>query len=939
MARQGQSIFENRVEYPLPTRSGVRDYLFYLVGAGDGYGKGARYFFDKFYPRHTRHNAVSLEDLTTQLHAEVTERGVQQIREIVIVAHATSAGLMPPVVEGVTASQLAEFRHITALSLACLQRDLAAGKFASLRDRRKKVLAHLKEDSWVTIRACNFGKSNPGMYALYAFFGGRANVYAPMEYQFFGTHPVMDGMRLDTKLRVHEHLVKQRYLPKDTHAPHRRDAVVRAFVDPGQFSEPFVLATVGIETPDPAEAAPYVNLVDGLNARRATDPLRARFSEQGFVLTRYPKVQVIVKDAAWLIRDALAHEGSTFPVEYRLNEEVGHEGNRRIAKLTAEARLVKVHSASECFPLQLFFSEHENETWRGKLFTLAFHTEEADADPKHRQAFEAFQGLLSRGVFADTAGHDIRAEFKKEQDIDLTAQARIREVSRTGEAPRERITWAIDDVASYLVRLEHPDTANGIGAHTLTVYENRDRASVLRQQYELMARLGSDPDTPGTELPAYLDRFTIDELISLIDHLRRPFKPTHSFYIHHAQQALKRKKDFAQWFADHMPDPSRFVLPSDSPYTELSLAEHEDKRTVAYPFDFNGTWAEVKASAPTSTAFREDLYAEEDLAQKLKIPEEEIASRNAPPVLESDSPFTDIEELRGYDRPGKERLISTEKFVFDPPKEDDDIACEEFAQVIAKWKELQGLDAAEIERQLGLAKASDGRSYLEWVTYLWDLSFPVRAGLALNNMSLLKDGFLVNMVAKIPGVVTISAGGAVASSTVLALLRVWPTIGIPFRMWKEFLMEQQKTEMVWEMTGRITAIRQWLRQLELLTFSTVNDLPDRVTIDLDYQSAEPYFIGRYYQEQLDEYGRYHAFIYAPTRMKKGFDDGARMMHEAGNEILEKADEFIDRLVGELNLDSCRVKVLADADLLDHKKLKARIVRHMVRGLLDELPKV
>jgi hypothetical protein len=254
MANPGRVIFEKRVEYPLPKRSGVRDYLFYFVGPGDGYGKGARYFFDKFYPNHARHTASSLEDLTARLHADVTERGVQQIREVVIVAHGTRAGLLFPLVEGATETNLAEYEYVTALSLACLQKDLLAGKFAAFRDRRRAVLARLKDDSWVTVRACNFGKSNPGMYALYSFFGGRANVYAPMEYQFFGTHPIMDGMRLDTKLRVHEHLVKQHYLPNDVHTPERRDAVVRAFVDPGQFSEPFVVATVAVENPDPAES-------------------------------------------------------------------------------------------------------------------------------------------------------------------------------------------------------------------------------------------------------------------------------------------------------------------------------------------------------------------------------------------------------------------------------------------------------------------------------------------------------------------------------------------------------------------------------------------------------------------------------------------------------------------------------------------------------------
>jgi hypothetical protein len=63
------------------------------------------------------------------------------------------------------------------------------------------------------------------------------------------------------------------------------------------------------------------------------------------------------------------------------------------------------------------------------------------------------------------------------------------------------------------------------------------------------------------------------------------------------------------------------------------------------------------------------------------------------------------------------------------------------------------------------------------------------------------------------------------------------------------------------------------------------------------------------------------------------------MNEAGGELLDQADEFIDRLLAELNLDSCRTKVLVEADLLDLRKLKAQVVRQMVRGLLDELPKV
>ena len=89
------------------------------------------------------------------------------------------------------------------------------------------------------------------MYALYSFFGGRANVYAPMVYQVFAGPPITFGMRLDTRLRAHEHLVKQHFLPKDVHTPDRKDAIVQALVDPGEFSEPFAIASRPSTIPSP----------------------------------------------------------------------------------------------------------------------------------------------------------------------------------------------------------------------------------------------------------------------------------------------------------------------------------------------------------------------------------------------------------------------------------------------------------------------------------------------------------------------------------------------------------------------------------------------------------------------------------------------------------------------------------------------------------------
>ena len=131
-------------------------------------------------------------------------------------------------VNGVTDTNQKEFKYLTSLSLAQLQKDFRDGKLAAFANQRKQVLARLSAESWVTVRACKFGKSRDGMYALYSFFGGKHNVYAPMEYLFFGSHPILEGMRFETKLKAHEHLVRQRFLPHDAHTLERREAVVRA---------------------------------------------------------------------------------------------------------------------------------------------------------------------------------------------------------------------------------------------------------------------------------------------------------------------------------------------------------------------------------------------------------------------------------------------------------------------------------------------------------------------------------------------------------------------------------------------------------------------------------------------------------------------------------------------------------------------------------------
>ena len=63
-------------------------------------------------------------------------------------------------------------------------------------------------------------------------------------------------MRLETPLEVHEHLVRQHFLPKDVHTLERKNAYVTAMVDKGKFSEPFEIARMRVEVRPPIRSPP-----------------------------------------------------------------------------------------------------------------------------------------------------------------------------------------------------------------------------------------------------------------------------------------------------------------------------------------------------------------------------------------------------------------------------------------------------------------------------------------------------------------------------------------------------------------------------------------------------------------------------------------------------------------------------------------------------------
>src|SRR5687768_16498982 len=178
MSTRAKDLFEARTEYRLPKKAKTKDYIFYFVPASDPYGGSARKFLSKFYASHVDKSVSSIEEMIGYLDDQVAA-GVEHIREVVIVAHANPRGMVLKLVEDATPTKNPEYRYVTFESLAILQKDFAEGKFATFKKNRARVIEHMTDTSWVTIRGCRFGQGAEAMYALYAFFGGRANVYAP----------------------------------------------------------------------------------------------------------------------------------------------------------------------------------------------------------------------------------------------------------------------------------------------------------------------------------------------------------------------------------------------------------------------------------------------------------------------------------------------------------------------------------------------------------------------------------------------------------------------------------------------------------------------------------------------------------------------------------------------------------------------------------------
>jgi hypothetical protein len=937
----GKELFAQRLEYPLPKKAGTKDYVFYFIARGDPYRDSGEKFFARFYKQHIAKDVHSLEELIDVLAAEV-DRGTTHIREIVIFAHANALGLLMPVLKGVLDANLREYKYVTAFSLACLQRDIEAGKFASLKANRAKVLGKLRDASWVTVRACNFGRSEEGMYALYAFFGGKANVYCPIQFQYFGTTPITEGMKFENHLEVHEHLARQHFFPKDVHTLERKDAVVTAIVDKAKFSEPFEIARMRIEGAPPDEVAAYEPLVDQLNARTVGAPVRTAFDANGFTLPTKPAVDVLSSNTHWTITQRnFRHEDATITVLYDIYESIEFDKrNRRIAVLRAGASIEDKVSGRETVPIQLFFSGAQNDAFRGKVLLLAAYTDDP-LQPDDKARFDAVRTALEQGSLA--AGTiDIEAELENETKIDLAPGTKPVKVSSTGSVEAPRITWAVSDNQNrFRIQLEHPLTPDDQPAHTITVYADyADQRERIMEQYRAIAHNGTNPDCPGTELAASFDRLSLDDLLDVLEHLRSPYKPTHAYYIQHVQAALARKKEFRQWMIDHVPVPETLMT---DPRTGLSRSEDQDYTALSYSFEFSSVWAEVKSSNPPKTPIRNDLFAEEDLAKTFNIVEQAMTNRHEVPDLDPDSPATDVEELRALERVGFEPFSTADKDIVQhgPRVEPRPPTCAEFAVIIEQWKQVKDLEPEAMREALESVTTPDGRTYFE---VLSGLKTHVKAWLKILDVTLPKKFDFVVMSKK--DVVKLAFKRVpflVKLETLGTLLEIEFVFTIPFAMWMDFAEAQVEASRFMYLKGRMTAFRQWLRELGRLADKKGANFPPSIDIDLKdvFPSLEDYYVARYMDERSAEFlnpDPAEVILFA-TDFKEGFDDQALQMPFLGEYIMRETDEALAELMRQSDLDSCMVEVLRREGVVDLTLARAQIIEQFADEMLNRLPPI
>ena len=591
----------------------------------------------------------------------------------------------------------------------------------------------------------------------------------------------------------------------------------------------------------------------------------------------------------------------------------------------------------------------------GRLFEIArkLHSLELPDDDAFddeikigNSRFDAYLKLLEDNgtegsTLNDGSGADLITLFEEqkrvlpeEQVLPATATIKLRPA---GDHHADK-AWTVTGTP-YKIQLEKHAQSEWVEAQVLFVYLDLDDMALFNHQYEVVADVaGGHPDTPGVELQAYLDRLSRDDLVEMIAYLRDPYVPANAYYINQAQLAIWRETPRDQdWLTEQGHQASTAVLNRDTPLF-LNVYEEGDNEKASHPFVFNAWWYSARLYDQLKTPFQADLFAEESLAERFSIKPQDLCSQ---PEIEFviDSPSTDKHRVNptgpGLDKYSKtdKREVEVDKDVLEAAPVER-ITCPEFKAVIAKAKDLEGQTPQEVRDLLAKKTTVGGTSFLDVMDdlakkYKKLKTYAGLAGFKLPTLITSEKDLAKWAIKKI--IKKSAIRGLVVALEVVEFLEL--SILLPAELYNSFLEDQQAAVDHWVYIGKLTAVRQYLRELHYQ--ASKDAVSDPISIDLSTPSAvDPEALERYHLEAGPT-----AVVVFLEDLKKGYAEQKAKLGDLQDLLLDTVKQLTTDLFGELDLSPCKAQALIDAGFIDLKQTRARALEAMSQALLDELPKV
>jgi hypothetical protein len=954
-------LFARRTEYPLPKQPSTADFIYYY-GPNDDYSRHAQGFLDRVYPRHFKRRVGSLMEVIDHLHDRVTNGGVARIREIVLVGHANPHELVLPVIPNPPAG----YKSVNAASLHKLQAAFAAGGDPVLdrfNDRRRVVVSHLDRSSFVTLRVCRFGRSELGMFALYSFFGGHANVYAPKSYMFFANVPIGPNRRFRTVTEVAEHLASQRLVRSQPRSPNRQAALVTMLAEPGAASDTIVVAEADLAQQN-TEATQYLADVADLNKGVVPARLRSALEEQlGIILDAKPTVSLPVSNTSqvlngagrveirqWTIRERTSSEldvlepklgfkpSAILSLECTVSDARPNRAGAR-ASLEVVGRVVERDNARGARPargrsrvnFQLVVDEFDMDRFRGVLGELASHqvVNPAPDDVTAVSAIEEALGVLVNGddIEAATTFRKAVAErtFTEIPDGDLTVTAEA--ISPDLQAMGVRKAWTVEAVdETFGVEVVEHELDTGQRAMMVRLRKKFRAGEKARHEEQLVNdhSWGASPDVPGTELMSYLDGLSTDELMTLIDYLDevRDVRRTELGPVwRHAVGALHDKKD-QSWEQEirnaNLDDP---LFPLDSRYYDIYKFDGKigavlDLSKTSYPFRSRSHWAQVRESNPSAPPPVADLFSE----QTLPVPPPHLIDREP---ATPDSPTVERIAVSQTELDILETFSSTAKLDLPVTADPADNDCATFARMVNQLSTLTGVPEDSIDAAIAALESVDEIADPS----LYEALKTAYAAAQLLGMQSLEERAVIKLVERFP---RLGLGGGALTPRAVWGIRAFSFGSSMYTVvgWMFFQMikESEAKRAAETAEGAQTALRTYARRLRQLAREHPTDFPETIPFSID---APPGADRQVWAMRMWMRSRgitdSRTFAPGPKAHADGYEKGTRLVEELVAKELRWAVPSMNRQLRQSGLTECMITAMQSAGWLDPPRIRAAVM--------------